>query len=513
MISDAIRNATPYEHQPTTAPTTQGRSTITPNPWNLDATSSHRLTEVHHTFKANFEPTSDTQNNEMKCQFCDICIRFGHNTTSCKYRDTILDSSPQNLEKFGTTKADSIIALTLFRKGILTHDDIRHIHNRHEWNEKADQLYHSLLSNPMQATTLTEDEPPHEHDYSFVYGTATHINLRDLLNKQKHVNNQPTQTAYTTQQFHHFIRQANSEEGLNPFPLPDFDWNKPANQIALAAAITRTIIHTHPPSANTPPISTQIFLAALCQKLVICGADLNTTVHIQYDTTSPNKHLLEFYLGFSQDINTQAPGLEPEYLQPDGACRIKLLTLTTDDFNVITQTNHSSVFRDGCILLSRYFLDQKQADLCEFSKWVVDPYTGQFQLIPNDHLRQKVQLLASQLQQLIPASLIHEANDKSPNNTTITDHTKRPYLCINLAKEVTQHAHHHDHMWELTDVLITAFTAHKNWTFTTLPNPTDVLLVVTDSAQQSSTGSGPTVLEVPSVPKSPPPHVPGSFPG
>ena len=122
-------------------------------------------------------------------------------------------------------------------------------------------------------------------------------------------------------------------------------------------------------------------------------------------------------------------------------------------------------------------------------------------------------MLASRLQQLIPAPLIHAANNKSPNNTTITDHTERPYLCINLANAVTQYVHRHDIMWDLTDVLITAFMTHKNWTFTTPPLSTDDRAIVAGSTQQSSADSSDALLADSAVPKASPPHAPGTFSG
>ena len=134
-------------------------------------------------------------------------------------------------------------------------------------------------------------------------------------------------------------------------------------------------------------------------------------------------------------------------------------------------------------MLSQHFLDQSQAVFHQFTKWVIEPTTGRFPFIPDDRLTHKVQILASALQELIPFARIRAANKDSPNNTTFINHTERPYLRINQADTITQHTYQHDIMWELTDVLITDLTSHKNWAHNKPQLTTD------DQAQSASPAS------------------------
>ena len=79
----------------------------------------------------------------------------------------------------------------------------------------------------------------------------------------------------------------------------------------------------------------------------------------------------------------------------------------------------------------------------DFTKWVVQPGTGRFYLVPDAELTHTIRVVASALEDILPMAHILAANA--------------------LAPTVTQYAIQHDFMWQLTHALIQAFMAHDNW--------------------------------------------------
>jgi hypothetical protein len=149
MISGSIANGTPYVHQPTTVliesnPADQSRTKLIPGPWSLTATRPLHQETTHNTIQVNTGAPQNRRNDDMRGLYCNICKMFCHHTTNCVYQQTILDPSPENLQKLDISEADTIIAMTYVRNGSLTYDEITAIRSRDDWRATACQLYLKL---------------------------------------------------------------------------------------------------------------------------------------------------------------------------------------------------------------------------------------------------------------------------------------------------------------------------------------------------------------------------------
>ena len=98
-----------------------------------------------------------------------------------------------------------------------------------------------------------------------------------------------------------------------------------------------------------------------------------------------------------------------------------------------------------------------------FTKWVVQPATGRFYLVPDAELTHTIRVIASTLEDILPTAHILAANRDNPHTTTVVNHTERPFLRIALAHTVAQHSVQHDHMWLLTHAMIHTPMTHNNW--------------------------------------------------
>jgi hypothetical protein len=126
---------------------------------------------------------------------------------------------------------------------------------------------------------------------------------------------------------------------------------------------------------------------------------------------------------------------------------------------------------NGCILITRHFLEHCHNTHHGFTKWVVQPATGRFYLVPDAELTHTIRVIASTLEDILPTAHILAANRDNPHSTTVVNHTERPFLRIALAHTVTQYSVQHDHMWQLTHAMIHAFMTHDNWATNHPPPP------------------------------------------
>jgi len=151
---------------------------------------------------------------------------------------------------------------------------------------------------------------------------------------------------------------------------------------------------------------------------------------------------------------------------------------------VLAAATTGAFFTKGCEAIVEHIMKQCHDVHHGFNKWVVEPGTGRFYLVPNAELTHTVRLIATALQELLPTAHILAANENNPQTTTFDNHTDRPFLRLTLVKAITLNSGQHHLFWNLTLALINEFQTHEKWVV--YPGaPT------TDTAASSSTAPAP----------------------
>ena len=61
---------------------------------------------------------------------------------------------------------------------------------------------------------------------------------------------------------------------------------------------------------------------------------------------------------------------------------IKLLTIDTDDRNVLQHAMDGDIITGGCSIIAQHLLEDSHDASYRFTKWFVEPGTGRFCLLP-----------------------------------------------------------------------------------------------------------------------------------
>jgi hypothetical protein len=301
-------------------------------------------------------------------------------------------------------------------------------------------------------------------DLKPIYGTTAVGALRSQLNHTHHESQHHLKAADHLLDYHAFIQLPQHDEGLYLEPLPNFDWLAHFHLCAIQAAILHTI-NKRALQERIPPTSTLLVSASLSQYLVIVGARFSTQIRVKV-TATEHGHTITYELSFLQNLKHKIlPSMEVEehYLDQEGQCTIPLITLSTQDKQVLDEATTGSLFTTGCEVLGDFALGSCDDTHYGFDKWMVKPGTAHFYLVPNMELRDYARILAKALLELLPTTCIALANADSPQTSVITNHTDRPYFSLILDKTITQNPGQHKLYWHLTCALITGFQAHEKW--------------------------------------------------
>jgi hypothetical protein len=256
--------------------------------------------------------------------------------------------------------------------------------------------------------------------------------------------------------------------------------------------------------------------------------------------TEPNHYAISYSLTFVQNTNyhlTTTIQNEEVFLDDTGLCHIPLLTLYTQCGQVLAAATTGDTFTKGCEAIVAHILAQCHDSHFGFVKWLIEPGTAQFFLVPDTGLCHTTGLLASLLEDIMPTNYINTANQINPLSTHWENHSDRPFLRIIMGPAYLNNMGQHDQIWNITLHLINAIQTHPNWIEHSTHHPGSR---TTDTAASSTTvpaspepaplqrteqivaGSGPTtakgpptnVVPTPALAKPSPPQPPedDSFP-
>ena len=316
------------------------------------------------------------------------------------------------------------------------------------------------------------------------------------------------------------------------------DWNIPNNLGAIRVAIN-DVINTRRPVGPIPPPSTNLLAATICQRLVIGGARFKT--HIKVDVTAIDQHCytITYTLAFAQNTNhklTRTIAAEEHFLDPGGRCCIPILSLHTQCTQVLAAATTGTIFTKGCEAIAQHILMQCHDVHHGFDKWVVQPGTGRFYLVPAAALMHTLRIISTALEELLPTTHILAANHNNPQTTTFDNHTDRPFLRVALVPSITFNSGQHDQIWNLTQHMIKSFQTHENWveypthypgtqatdapasssTAPTAPTPAPLQRTeptIAGSGPTTAKGPPPAATPAPALAKPSPPQPPDSFSG
>jgi hypothetical protein len=132
-----------------------------------------------------------------------------------------------------------------------------------------------------------------------------------------------------------------------------------------------------------------LLTASICEYFVVAGGRFKTTIKVDMTAIENNRYRLTYTMSFAQNTNytpTQTIHQEHHFIKQDGTCCVPLITLDTDDGNVLTEATVGTTFMNGCIAITRHFLEHCHNTHHGFTKWVVQPATGRFYLVPDAEL-------------------------------------------------------------------------------------------------------------------------------
>jgi len=187
---------------------------------------------------------------------------------------------------------------------------------------------------------------------------------------------------------------------------------------------------------------------------------------VKVTETEPRHYKISYSLAFAQNTNrkltTTIPD-EEQFLDPSGLCSIQILSLHTQSTQVLAAATAGDTFTSGCEAIANHILGQCHNTHHGFVKWLLEPGTAQFFLVPDAALTHTARLLGTLLEEILPMNHMNEANHTNPQSTHYENHTLRPYLRIVMAPTFLCNMGQHDLIWAITTHLIHAFQIHKQW--------------------------------------------------
>ena len=246
--------------------------------------------------------------------------------------------------------------------------------------------------------------------------------------------------------------------------LPLINWLKQNNMGALRTSIN-VVISESPLSRDIPPTSTLILQAALCQLLVVKGANFKTQIQVNVTEPTPKHYEISYTLAFTQNMSYNLTTMEKdtEFLDDTGLCCIPLITLVTQSDHVLAAATTGKIFTDACQTIVTHVLAQCHDTHFRFAKWVLEPGSAQFHLVPDASLTHTARTLANLLQDIMPENHINSANDFNPQSTYYVNHTDRPHLRIVMNLAYRENMGQHDMIWNITLQIINTTQNHADW--------------------------------------------------
>ena len=252
------------------------------------------------------------------------------------------------------------------------------------------------------------------------------------------------------------------------------------------------VVSESPPSRDIPPTSTLTLQAALCQLLVVKGANFKTQIQVNVTETGPKHFEISYSLAFAQNPSynlTTTIENEQGFLDNTGLCHIPLMTLHTQSDHVLAAATTGELFTAGCQVIATYVLAQCHDTHFRFAKWVLEPGSAQFHVMPDAALTHMARILATLLQDIMPVNHINTANGINPQSTYYINHTDRPLLRIVMSPAYRQNTGQHDLIWNITLHIINTTQNHPNWVEHSTLYPD---LRTTDTSASSSAAPAPS---------------------
>jgi hypothetical protein len=154
---------------------------------------------------------------------------------------------------------------------------------------------------------------------------------------------------------------------------------------------------------------------------------------------------------------------ETEFLDDTGLCCIPLITLVTQSDQVLAEATTGKIFTDASQTIATFILAQCHDTYSRFAKWVLEPGSAQFHLVPDAALTHTARILANLLQDIMPENHINSANDFNQQSTHYVNHTDRPHLRIVMHPVYQQNTGQHDLIWNITLQIINTTQNHPDW--------------------------------------------------
>ena len=126
-----------------------------------------------------------------------------------------------------------------------------------------------------------------------------------------------------------------------------------------------------------------ILTARICKYFVVAGGRFKTTIKVDMSAIANNRFRLTYTMSFAQNTNyppTHTIDNEQPFILSDGTCCVPLVTLDTDDGNVLTEATVGTTFMNGCVLITRHFLEN-----CHNTHTTASP-SGWYSLPPDDSI-------------------------------------------------------------------------------------------------------------------------------
>jgi hypothetical protein len=406
---------------------------------------------------------------------------------------------------------------------------------RGEWQRLAEVMCNRMPTHtlPLNQADTNHTMEPNDYDHQPIFGPTTVETLLTTLNQLLIDSNHQQLAAAYTLRYGAFIAKPERHQGFNTVPLPTFNWLVQTNLAALRTSMN-DVISTCPPICDIPPTSTTTLYAALCQLFVTKGANFKTQIQVNVTETEPNHYAISYSLTFVQNTNynlTTTIQNEEEFLDSTGLCHVPLMTLYTQCSQVLAAATTGDTFMTGCEAIATFILAQCHDTHFNFAKWLIEPGSAHFFLVPDATLCHTTVLLATLMQDIMPTNHINMANRTNPQSTYCDNHTDRPLLRIVMGSAYRRNMGQHDQIWNITLHLIHAIQNHPNWiehpthhpgsrttdtsaSSTTAPaSPEPAPLqrteqIVAGSGPTTAKGPPPMVIPTPALPKPSPPQPP-----
>jgi len=187
---------------------------------------------------------------------------------------------------------------------------------------------------------------------------------------------------------------------------------------------------------------------------------------VKVTETELRHYTISYTLAFAQNTNRKLTTTiqdEEQFLDPSGLCCIQILSLHTQSTQVLAAATTGDTFTSGCEAIANHILGQCHNTHHGFVKWLLEPGTAQFFLVPDAALTHTARLLGTLLEEILPMNHMNEANHTNPQSTHYENHTHRPYLRIVMAPSFSCNMEYHDLIWTITAHIINAFQTHEQW--------------------------------------------------